>query len=93
MVLIALLSMMVLVTANHLGLSEAVSSVLSKVLRCPKCLSFWGTLFILLYLGEKSIVAVGLSVAISYLSHWFGLLLIFLNKKYNQLWERINKGR
>ena len=29
---------------QHLGLSEAVAQVLSKVASCPQCLTFWSVL-------------------------------------------------
>lgn len=91
MVLIALIAMIVAVLAHHLGLSEAVASVVSKIARCPKCLTFWLVLLVLAVSGENTIVAITLSLFCAYVSNWIGLLLMWLNKAYSKVWETINK--
>lgn len=88
MVVIALIVMMTAVMAQHLGLSDAVAKVVSKVLKCPRCLSFWTVLFVLVMLGCDLIIAMGLSVLMAYLSIWIGLLLGKLNDLYDKLWRR-----
>lgn len=88
MVVIALIVMMTAVMAQHLGLSDAVAKVVSKVLKCPRCLSFWTVLFVLVMLGCDLIIAMGLSVLMAYLSIWIGLLLGKLNYLYDKLWRR-----
>lgn len=88
MVVIALIVMMTAVMAQHLGLSDAVAKVVSKVLKCPRCLSFWTVLFVLVILGCDLIIAMGLSVLMAYLSIWIGLLLGKLNDLYDKLWRR-----
>lgn len=88
MVVIALIVMMTAVMAQHLGLSDAVAKVVSKVLKCPRCLSFWTVLFVLVMLGSDLIIAMGLSVLMAYLSIWIGLLLGKLNDLYDKLWRR-----
>lgn len=89
--LVALIAMVVAVFAYHLGLSEAIAKVVSKVARCPKCLTFWLVLIVLVATCECPIVAIALSMFCAYLSNWFGLLLLWLNKVYNKVWERLNK--
>lgn len=91
MMLIALIAMMLATLAQHLGLPEAIARVVLKVAKCPKCLSFWIALFVLAILGCNIIVAIGLSLIVAYLSFWFGLLLGYLNRKYDELWQRIQK--
>lgn len=86
--MIALIVMMTAVMAQHLGLSDAVAKVVSKVLKCPRCLSFWTVLFVLVILGCDLIIAMGLSVLMAYLSIWIGLLLGKLNDLYDKLWRR-----
>ena len=93
MVLIALIAMIVAVLAHHLGLSEEVARVVSKIARCPKCLTFWSVLLVLAVSGENTIVAIALSFFCAYLSNWVGLLLMWLNKTYNKVWETINKAK
>lgn len=88
---VALIVMMTAVMAQHLGLSDAVAKVLSKILSCPRCLSFWSVLFVLVILGCNLIIAMGLSVLMAYLSIWIGLLLGKLNDLYEKLWQRKEK--
>lgn len=92
MVWIALIVMIVAGLAHHLGLPEAIASVVAKVARCPKCLTFWATLIILLMVGSSLLIAVMLSVLMAYLSHYWGLVLMILNDLYDKLWQRINKA-
>lgn len=89
--LVALIAMVVACLAHHLGLSEAIAKVVSKVARCPKCLTFWLVLLVLMITCENTIVAISLSLLCAYLSNWVGLLLMWLNKVYNKVWERLNK--
>ena len=77
--------------AQHLGLGDAVAGIVAKILRCPKCLSFWSVLLLMIILKAHPIVAVGLSLICSYMSNWFGLVLALLAKTYNSLWEKVNK--
>lgn len=93
MFLIALAVMMTATIAVHLGLPQTISNVVSRVCKCHKCLSFWVTLVILLLIGCNIIVSAMLSLAMAYMSNWFGLLLIWLNDKYNELWQRLNQKK
>lgn len=91
MIVTALIVMIVAVLAQHLGLTDAVASVTSKILRCPRCLSFWTVLFVLVILGCDLFIAIGLSVIMAYLSIWCGPLLIILNNLYDRLWQKVRK--
>lgn len=91
MILIALIAMMLATLAHHLGLPESVARVGVKISQCPKCLSFWIALIVLVYVKCNVFVAIGLSLIMSYLSFWFGLLLGWLNLKYDKLWQRTQK--
>lgn len=93
MLAIALMIMIGATIAQHLGLGEAVARVAHKIARCPKCISFWSVLVILVILNVHPIVALGLSLLCSYLSNWMGLLLMLLANIYNELWEKVNKER
>lgn len=89
--LTAIAVMVVASVAVHLSLSQSVMAVVARVCKCHKCLSFWATLAVLLWSGCSPIAAILLSLTVSYLSNWFGLLLVWLNRKYNKLWEKANK--
>ena len=91
MMTIALIAMMLATLAHHLGLPEAVARVGLKVAKCPKCLSFWIALLVLVLFGCNVFVAVGLSLVAAYLSFWFGLLLGVLNRKYDELWQKLQR--
>lgn len=88
---IAMLLMVVATVCVHLGLPQAMAQVVVKICKCHKCLSFWLTLFGLLAAGYPCLYAALLSVLAAYTSNWFAVLLIFLQKIYTQLWERLNK--
>lgn len=88
---IAILAMIVATVAVHLGLPQAISKVLVKVLGCYKCLSFWTTLIVLQLSGFSLQVAIPLSFLAAYISGWFAILLGFINKLYDKLWQRMNK--
>lgn len=91
MMLIALITMMLATLAHHLGLPEAIARMGLKVAKCPKCLSFWIALLVLVFVGCNVFIAIGLSLIVAYLSFWFGLLLGWLNRKYDELWQRLQR--
>ena len=88
---IAIVLMMVATTAVHLGLPQAIAKVMVKVFGCHKCLSFWTTLVVLQLAGVPLFTALPLSFVSAYLSNWFAMVLIWLNKIYEKLWRRVNK--
>jgi hypothetical protein len=88
MVTIALIVMISAILAHHLGLTEAIGNVLMKILKCPRCLTFWTILFTLLVLGCDAFIAMGLSILMAYLSIWIGLPLRMLNELYDKLWQK-----
>lgn len=89
--LIAVAVMMFATTAVHLGLPQAIAGVIAKVCKCHKCLSFWLTLTTLILYGCNIVAAMAISIVTAYMSNFFGLLLMWLADKYNDLWQRINK--
>lgn len=89
MMLIALIVMMLATLAHHLGLPETVARIGLKIAKCPKCLSFWFALLVLVLVRCNVFIAIGLSLIVAYLSFWFGLLLGWLNRKYDKLWQRL----
>lgn len=89
--LIALICMVVGVTAHHLGLAEEVARIFSKIAKCPKCCSFWLSFSFLIYKDCDIFVAGMLSLFAAYLSFYFGLTLILLQRLYNWLWQKANR--
>ena len=77
--------------AHHLGLTEAIAGVITKIAKCHKCVVFWVTLFTLTFSGYNLFIVIGLSLFNAYLSNWVGLILIWLNGKYYAIWERLSK--
>ena len=90
LVLIVLTTMVTATLAVHLGLSVEVGKILTKILSCPKCLTFWGSVTILYLIGCSAYLAVVLSLLGAYIANWFGFMLIKLQKLYNKLWQRLN---
>ena len=88
---VAMLVMIGVTTAVHLGLPQAIAGIISKVCRCHKCLSFWSTLLVLIYVGVHPVVAALLSLLSGYLSGWIAIVLLMLNRLYERLWERVKK--
>lgn len=89
--LTALSVMMAATLAQHLGLTEAVASVATKIAKCHMCCSFWCCMAVLL-LGSFPIPeSIALSIVMSYMSNYFALLLMLGQKIYNALWQRLNK--
>lgn len=91
MMLIALIVMMLATLAHHLGLPEAIARIGLKIAKCPKCLSFWIALLVLVLVRCNVLIAIGLSLIVAYLSFWFGLILGWLNRKYDELWQRLQR--
>lgn len=91
MIWIALAVMVASTLIVNLGLGEALADVSGKILKCPTCLTFWGTLVTLYCYKADIITMLVLSIFVAYLSNYFGLILSMLNKLYDRLWVLINK--
>jgi len=78
---------------SHLGLGVAVSKVACKVLSCTKCATFWLTVVACYVLGVGVAGTVCAAAAACYCSLWAELGFVWLNQRYNELWERLTKGQ
>lgn len=90
MLTLLLTSIVLMVSVNlihHLGLAHAVAEVVGKILGCSQCLTFWSVMAGLIYLGQDIIIATFLAITMAYLSNWFGLLLLYLQRKFTTLYE------
>lgn len=93
MVWIAICAAVSAVLMQHLGLCEAIAEIVSKIAKCHVCCCFWLTLSALLYSGFGIVAAVSLSIVMAYLSNFFSILLVLMQKRYNQLWEKLNQNK
>lgn len=91
MVWIAICAAVSAVLMQHLGLCEAIAEIIGKIAKCHICCCFWLTLAALLYSGCGIIAAVSLSIIMAYMSNFFGIVLVLMQKVYNQLWEKVNQ--
>lgn len=91
MMILVLTSFVLMVSVNlihHLGLAHAIAEVVNKVLSCSQCLTFWSVMAGMMYMGTDIITAVFLAILMAYLSNWFELLLLYLQRKFTILYER-----
>lgn len=91
MLTILLTSIVLMVSVNlihHLGLAQAIADVVDKILECSQCLTFWSVMAGLIYIGQDIVTATFLAITMAYLSNWFGLLLLYLQRKFTILYEK-----
>ena len=79
--------------ASHLGLTSAISKVLSRILGCSTCSTFWGCLAFLVLTGEDPAIAAILSITAAYASNWLLPLLIAAQNEYDKLWQKLTNQR
>ena len=90
----ALMLMVSVVLANHLGLIEAVGKVVHyrfRILSCSKCGTFWLTLIALTVERTPVIESVTMSFVAAYAALWFELLLALLAKIYESAYDKISE--
>lgn len=93
MIWTALIAMMVACMAQHLGLPQALADVMAKVADCPKCFTFWITLIVLLIVGGNILIAIMLAVLMAYASYYWGLVIMWMKKRYDKLWQSISRRK
>jgi hypothetical protein len=79
--------------ATHLGLTSAVGKAASKVFGCTKCFTFWVSAVYLCATNHSVPVSLACAIVASYLSVWVEIGFVFLNGKYNELWERVMRKK
>lgn len=85
---IAIVLMVAATMAVHMGLPQEIAKVITKILGCHKCLSFWLVLVVTATIGPLWL-ALLLSLLSAYLSDWFALVLVTFNKINERLWEKL----
>lgn len=91
MLTLLLTSIVLMVSVNlihHLGLAQAIAEMVGKIMECSQCLTFWSVIAVLTYLGQDIVTATFLAITMAYLSNWFGLILLYLQRKFTTLYER-----
>lgn len=83
----------VCVTINHLGLVKAAEDVIKReipIINCPKCASFWVTLFYCCCNTATSwTIILALSLISSYMAIWLELFEGYIDFIYNKIYEQI----
>ena len=79
--------------ASHLGLTAAVGKTAGRVFGCTKCTTFWVSVVYLCATNHSVPVSLACAIAASYLSVWVELGFVFLNHKYDELWEKIMRKK
>ena len=79
-------------TINHLGLISAIEGIVGRklwIIDCPKCLSFWLSLYWLVW-QYSPITSLAVSLLASYSALWLELAEAYLDSLYLLLYEKIN---
>ena len=82
----------VCVTANHLGLIEAVEDIAGTrlpIVNCVKCFTFWLTLFYMLFATYTVIPSLAISFLASYIAVWLELFEGIIDTYYKMLYDKI----
>ena len=93
MVVCAILAVIATTLAHHLGFFDALLGILTKVLKCYKCCTFWVVLCVIMYIYKGIIAGLITALCAAYLSHWVMLLWGELNLLYNKVWQNQEKRR
>ena len=88
---IAIALMVAATTAVHMGLPQEIAKVITKIMGCHKCLTFWTCLIGITIAGEPLWSALLLSLLAAYASNWFAILLIMINNIYEKVWKKVRK--
>ena len=81
----ALLLMVIVVLANHMGFVEAVEEFTHykfKILGCSKCGTFWLSLIAMLVEGVPAVMSVCAAYVLAYTALWLELLLAIMAQFY-----------
>ena len=78
-------------TINHLGLISAIEGIVGRklwIIDCPKCLSFWLSLYWLVW-QYSPITSIAVSLLAGYSALWLELAEAYLDSLYLLLYEKI----
>ena len=80
------------VSANHLGLVDAVERTIRHklpIINCSKCLTWWSLMIHGLFAHENLFVFCALAFLCSYLATWLHLLMAYIDTFYDRIYEQI----
>lgn len=92
-ILVSLGVMLTAVLMVHIGLTDAMSKVIAKVLGCHQCLTFWAVLMVLVIIGAPLALTPMIAIVFAYLSNWVVVLLMLLQNIYHKLWLYVKRIR
>lgn len=78
----------------QMGLSREIQERIgfkSEILSCPKCLTFWSVMALMLIKGNGVLYTVAASFIFAYLALWLALLYDVLAKFYNVCYDSITE--
>lgn len=79
------------VAANHLGLIQAIESVIKRplpIVNCSKCLTFWATMAVLLP-SHNFLTTLATAFAAAYAATWAELAMGVIDTIYIKVYEQI----
>ena len=79
---------------NHLGLIRAIEETTEHelpIINCPKCSTFWCTLFYTAFASKQIILSFAISLLASYCALWLELLEGYIDTLYLKLYDKIYK--
>ena len=80
------------VSANHLGLIQAIEDTIGKklpIVNCVKCFTFWCVLPYWLFVSRDVICSFAFAFFASYVAIWLELFMGFTDSIYLRLYETI----
>lgn len=88
----ALMLLFSCVAANHYGLIQAIEETLGarfKIINCSRCFSFWSVLLLMLISTKEAITSLATAFLCAALAPWLELLMGFIDKSYNEIYDKI----
>lgn len=85
--------MLTVVLMHHMGLTSAIADVISKIMGCAKCVTYWSCMVVLYAYGCSIFIAIVISAVLAYTALWCGPILERLNDIHNELWKRNRERR
>lgn len=90
MIQTAIFTMIIAVVLQHLGLTEEIAKIVTKICGCYMCCSFWLTLSVMLICGYNILWCLLLSALAAYFSNFIAFIFVILQMLYNTIdkWVR-----
>ena len=79
-------------TINHLGLIDAIESVIKRklwIINCPRCFTFWSVFFYQVITDCNLLTSLAISLLCAYIAIWIELIEGIIDKLYQYVYEQI----